>query len=91
MDNPGSRGGNYGGIVTRAACGKKCENEGAAGFSYYTNGKGYGECRCGKAGKTFADIMSGYAVKGKAPCKADDQTTFDWCTCETGKPLPMAR
>jgi len=92
MDNPANRGASFSNTYpTRAACGQKCLSDGAAGFSYWTNGQGSTECRCGKAGKTFAEIMTGYAVSAKRPCNVNDVTTFDWCTCETGKPLPMSQ
>mmetsp|Transcript_10262 Transcript_10262/g.18906 ORF Transcript_10262/g.18906 Transcript_10262/m.18906 type:complete len:634 (-) Transcript_10262:161-2062(-) len=92
MDNPANRGASFSNTYpTRAACGQKCLSDGAAGFSYWTNGQGSTECRCGKAGKTFAEIMTGYAVSAKRPCKVNDVTTFNWCTCETGKPLPMSQ
>merc|ERR1712232_527405 len=58
LDAPGLRGGHtVNQYATRAACGGACESEGSAGFSYYTNGQDYNECRCGKSGKTFIELM----------------------------------
>lgn len=78
---------------TREACRQACLGRGAHGFSYYTNGGNYNECRCGSSAKTFDQLVEGEpGIKNHLTthtCKANDQSTFDWCTCEADKPLPQ--